>query len=148
MLNLFSHLFVPAHGLVQYAALPFRDNGGTLEIALITSRGSGRWIIPKGWPEPDMAPFAVAAQEALEEAGLEGDVGESAIGALNYRKRLHLLASASCRIDVFPLRVTTEHTSWQECTQRKRAWFRPAAAARAVEEKDLARLIRNFASSR
>lgn len=148
MLNLFNQLFVVDQSLVQYAALPYREGEGGLEIALITSRGGGRWIIPKGWPEPDLSPSAVAANEALEEAGLEGDIGDRSIGSLTQRKRLHLLASASCRLEVFPLSVTTEHADWRERKQRQRVWLDPDAAALAVDDHELARLIRDFASSR
>jgi 8-oxo-dGTP pyrophosphatase MutT (NUDIX family) len=148
VLNLFNQLFVVDQSLVQYAALPFREGELGLEVALITSRGGGRWIIPKGWPEPGLSPPAVAANEAFEEAGLEGDIGETAIGSLTQRKRLHLLASAACRLEVFPLSVRTEHASWPECKQRQRVWLDPDAAARKVEDQELARLILDFASSR
>jgi 8-oxo-dGTP pyrophosphatase MutT (NUDIX family) len=52
--------------LKQYAALPVMDSGGTLQVLLVTSRGTGRWIIPKGHPEKGMKPNAVAKLEALE----------------------------------------------------------------------------------
>ena len=56
---------------VQYAALPYRVNGGARpEIMLVTSRETRRWIIPKGWPMERRAPHAAAAREALEEAGV------------------------------------------------------------------------------
>ena len=36
---------------VQLAALPWRrTSGGDVEVLLITSRETRRWIIPKGWP--------------------------------------------------------------------------------------------------
>ncbi|MFY9658787.1 MAG: NUDIX hydrolase, partial [Methylocystis sp.] len=34
---------------VQYAALPWRMRE-SLEIMLVTSRDTRRWVIPKGWP--------------------------------------------------------------------------------------------------
>lgn len=35
-----------------YAALCYRLKGktGALEVLLLTSRDTGRWVIPKGWP--------------------------------------------------------------------------------------------------
>ena len=35
---------------VQVAALCHRTNTGNKEVLMITSRGTGRWILPKGWP--------------------------------------------------------------------------------------------------
>ena len=71
-----------AHGTTQFAALPWRlCEGGTREIMLPTSRGAGRWVIPKGWPIKGRKPAEAAAREAYEEAGLIGHiVGKRPIG--------------------------------------------------------------------
>ncbi|MEL6372540.1 MAG: NUDIX hydrolase, partial [Pseudomonadota bacterium] len=37
----------------QVAALPLRTKRGVTQVMLITSRDTGRWVIPKGWPEKD-----------------------------------------------------------------------------------------------
>ena len=60
----------------QYAALPYRETASGLEFLLITTRRTRRWIVPKGWPMDGHAPHAAAAREALEEAGVSGDVCE------------------------------------------------------------------------
>jgi 8-oxo-dGTP pyrophosphatase MutT (NUDIX family) len=74
---------------VQYAALPYRRDGGSLmEVLLITSRDTGRWIIPKGWPLKGKAPHKAAAREAREEAGLVGKIHRRPIGSFSYEKRL------------------------------------------------------------
>lgn len=58
------------HELRQIGALPFFLNANDgLDVCLVTSRGGGRWIIPKGNPIPGLAPHEVASKEALEEAG-------------------------------------------------------------------------------
>jgi len=148
MTSLFSRLFVASSGLVQYAALPYRRQGDALSIALVTSRGTGRWIVPKGWPEPGKEPAQVAAMEAFEEAGLLGEIEREPVGAFTYRKGLHTLASATCRVEVFPLHVTEQRAVWPEGKERERVWLGPEAAAKAVQEKDLARIIRDFAASK
>lgn len=147
MANLFSRIFRDTSGLVQFAALPFRQDGTELMVCLVTSRGSGRLIIPKGWPEPGLEPHQVAAHEAFEEAGLLGEIDAKPIGAYSYRKSLHLFASVTCRVDVFPLRVTAERENWPESTQRMRVWRKASAAAKAVREPDLSKLIQSFANS-
>ncbi len=50
-------------------------------------------------------------------------------------------------VDVFPLAVTQELASWKEGGERERRWFSLAEAADAVEEPDLADLIRSFGAS-
>jgi 8-oxo-dGTP pyrophosphatase MutT (NUDIX family) len=42
--------------LQQYAALPVTGHEGRFQVLLITSRVTGRWIIPKGHPEKKMTP--------------------------------------------------------------------------------------------
>lgn len=147
MSKFFNRLFVGPENLTQCAALPYRWRSAQVEIALITSRGSGRWIIPKGWPQPGLAPWEAAANEAFEEAGLTGEVDSRSIGSFRYLKRLHFLASSVCEVAVFPLSVEMEHAKWPECRERERAWFAVREAATAIEEADLRELIYNFAAS-
>jgi 8-oxo-dGTP pyrophosphatase MutT (NUDIX family) len=49
-------------------------------VLLITTRGRGRWTIPKGWPEKGLRDRDLAAKEAVEEAGVEGEVGSKPVG--------------------------------------------------------------------
>ncbi len=128
---------------VQYAALPYRMIEG-VEILLITSRETGRWVIPKGWPMKGRTPSAAAAREALEEAGLKGEVGK-AVGSYAYTKFGKTGLGVACKVKVFPLRVTGQRESWREQDQRTARWFAANEAAAAVRERQLARLIRRFA---
>lgn len=131
---------------IQYAALPFRLNRGTLEVLLITSRDTGRWVIPKGWPMDGKAPHEAAAQEAFEEAGVLGEVLGVAVGTYPYDKRLKKGALHPCTVEVFPLKVTEHKRVWPEKAQRRRSWFAAADAADRVDEPELADLIRAFAT--
>jgi 8-oxo-dGTP pyrophosphatase MutT (NUDIX family) len=127
--------------LAQYAALPYVHLADGLRICLITSRGTKRWIIPKGWPKDQLRPHELAAQEAEEEAGLLGDIASDPIGSYTYRKRLHFLAFVTCRVSVFPLRVHAQEARWPERNERELAWTPVAEAARMVKEPDLRRLL-------
>ena len=61
---------------LQYAALPYRRRAdGGIEVLLITSRETRRWIIPKGWPAPGLTPHDSAINEAMEERGAIGRIG-------------------------------------------------------------------------
>jgi 8-oxo-dGTP pyrophosphatase MutT (NUDIX family) len=92
---------------VQYAALPYRFNeAGTLEILLVTTRQSKRWILPKGWPIKGLRPPRSAAREAFEEAGVTGKIGAKSVGSFTYDKMLDEQGIAvQCEIKVYPLLV-------------------------------------------
>jgi 8-oxo-dGTP pyrophosphatase MutT (NUDIX family) len=129
---------------VQYAALPFRPGSHGVEILLITSRETRRWVIPKGWPMKGKAPHEAAAIEAHEEAGLDGQVASRAIGTFRYAKRLKSGKERPVEVTVFPLRVTHEGDDWPEKEQRVRRWGPPAEAAALVIEPELKALIMAF----
>lgn len=129
----------------QYGALPYRvDASGDLRILLVTSRRTGRWVAPKGHPMPGRRPHEAAAQEAYEEAGVEGEIASEPIGAFRYRKGWRYLLPLRAEVTLFPLRVTRELDAWPEASQRRRAWFSRAEAAAAVRERRLKQLIRAF----
>ncbi len=131
--------------------MPYRAEGLTVgapvRILLVTSRESGRWVIPKGNSAPGLSPHAAAALEAKEEAGVVGLVCPTALGTYRYRKRRRNGSALMIDVDVFPLAVNTELQSWKEENQRERRWFSLVEAADAVEEQDLRDLIRSFGQS-
>jgi 8-oxo-dGTP pyrophosphatase MutT (NUDIX family) len=131
---------------VQYAALPYRLNGEALEILLITSRRTRRWIVPKGWPMEGCRPAACAAREALEEAGVAGPMARLPIGHFRYLKELRMGVELPCRVEVFALKVTREQDTWQEQNRRERRWFPAAEAAGLVGEPQLKLVIQRFAT--
>jgi len=127
----------------QYAALPYRGEPLT-EVLLVTSRETGRWVIPKGWPMVGKAAWAAAAQEALEEAGVTGEIDRSPLGVYPYVKYLRSGRGQACKVKVFPLKVTGQMEDWPEKDQRATQWFAWPEAASAVQELRLGRLIRRF----
>ncbi|WP_457106967.1 NUDIX hydrolase [Methylobacterium sp. P5_C11] len=139
----------PVKPLKQVAALPFRvDSDGRIEILLITSRDTGRWIIPKGWPMTGRKPHQAAQREAYEEAGLEGEIAANPVGRYHYQKRFDHGRAFPCRVRVYPLRVEAQHERWPEREQRTLQWFRPEEAARLVHEDELQQLLVGFAARR
>jgi len=131
--------------------LPYRIEGsasdGNVRILLVTSRGTGRWVIPKGNHGSGISAHQAAALEAEEEAGVFGAVCPTPLGSYRYRKRRGSGASLMLDVDVFPLAVSRESPHWKEQEQRERRWFSLAEAADAVEESDLRDLIRSFGAS-
>jgi 8-oxo-dGTP pyrophosphatase MutT (NUDIX family) len=130
---------------VQYAALPYRRRANSrTQVMLVTSRETGRWIIPKGWPKKRKAPYASAAREALEEAGVVGEIGRDPIGSYSYKKRLKSGAVVACEVHVFPLEVKHQQKRWLEKAERECHWFSSTDAAKAVQEPVLSDIIRAF----
>ena len=130
---------------IQFAALPYRPKGKSeLEVMLITSRDTGRWIIPKGWPKNGIPPHDAAAEEAFEEAGAAGKVSEQPIGSYSYKKIMKNGNATRCRVRVFALRVTKQHKRWPEKRKRKIKWYGPDDAVLFVQEPYLRRIIRDF----
>jgi len=134
---------------LQYAALPVRFTGeGKIEVLLLTSRDTRRWVVPKGWPIRRLSPGAVAAQEAYEEAGLEGTIEpETPIGHYRYEKRLDGGSTVRVQVNVFVLRVVRQMEAWPEQAERETRWFAPEQAADLVAEPGLATILRAAAAA-
>ena len=129
----------------QFAALPFRCGlDQQIEVMLVSSRETRRWVLPKGWPMRGHKPHMVAAIEALEEAGLTGKIAKKPIGSFHYLKRLPNGAGLTCRVEVFAFRVTKQRKNWLERDQRTTGWFPIAEAAGLVAEPELGSLIAAF----
>lgn len=128
----------------QFGALCYRVKDGETQILLITSRNTRRWIMPKGWPMANRTPAEAAAQEAWEEAGVEGKVGETSIGLYTYTKVMAKSDDLPCAVVIFPLRVRDLKNKFPEANERSRRWFSPKKAAKAVWEPELAALLESF----
>jgi len=132
----------------QVAALPWRGEGAALQILLVSSRETKRWVIPKGWPMKGRTDPAAAAQEAYEEAGVDGVIAQQSVGDYEYLKRLKSGVARLVKVDVYPLQVTGEHATWPEKGQRTLQWMSPVEAAMGVQEPELRDLIARFARIR
>lgn len=131
---------------VQVAALPLKiDDTGTARMLVLTSRGRGHWIIPKGWPMKGCTPAETAAREALEEAGLVGRPTKTPIGTYSYFKR-RLAHLNVCQVDVYLLKVEKQLSKWREKGQREARWVTFEEAASLIQEPGLVAIIRNLAS--
>lgn len=128
---------------LQFAVLPWRHTD-RLEIMLVSSRETGRWVLPKGWPMKGIKPHKTAAREALEEAGILGKVAKTSLGGYSYSKRLENDSVQMCRVQIFAFEVEQERNSWLEKHERTRKWFAVTDAAEAVEESELREAILKF----
>jgi 8-oxo-dGTP pyrophosphatase MutT (NUDIX family) len=130
----------------QYGALCFRYRvgGPDIEILVITSRDSGRWVIPKGWPMKKKKPHQAAATEAWEEAGVRGKVNKMPVGRYIYLKELDSGDVAPVMVEMYQVEVTEVWAEFKEKGQRVLDWVSPDEAARRVREIELKALIVGF----
>jgi 8-oxo-dGTP pyrophosphatase MutT (NUDIX family) len=117
-----------------------------LEILVVTTRQSRRWIVPKGWPIKRLTPAKSAAREAFEEAGVRGKIGARAIGAFTYKKAADANgAEADCEVKIFPLLVKSQGANWPEFGQRVVQWVDPEKAIALIREPELKSMVAKFA---
>lgn len=128
----------------QVAALPWRLTEDGRQILMITSRETRRWVIPKGGRMVGKTDPEAAAQEAMEEAGVRGEMDQTSIGVFRYAKGLKDGGVRQCVVSVYPLQVLVQLGAWPEAHQRERRWMSMSEAADLVHEPDLAALIRDF----
>ena len=126
----------------QVAALCWRA-APTLQVLLVTSLSSRRWILPNGWIEADLTPAQSAAREAFEEAGVTGPVSAAALGTYYYLKE-RKGSGLPCSVEVFALNVTQELEDWPEKAARQRQWLPLETAAAKVSEPGLREILHSF----
>lgn len=138
----------PSGRLRQVAALVYRFHDGRLEVLVITSRGTGRWIIPKGWPQVGRTLSQAALREAYEEAGIRGAVALQPIGSYTYEKNdLPPDANGAFMVDVFPVHFSHQEKNFPERGERQGEWVTPEEAAERVDEPELKVILRSFGAA-
>jgi len=124
---------LPARFIRQAAAIPVRDG----QICIITSSSGRRWVIPKGMMEPGKTTAEIALQEAWEEAGLLGSLGQ-AVGTYQYEKY-----GGTCLVTVFLMQVHEVRDAFPEAGMRRRVWVHLDEALELIEEEGLRELMRH-----
>lgn len=127
--------------LRQAGAIPFRHGPEGLKVLLITSRDTGRWVIPRGGIEKGFTAAQTAEREAYEEAGVKGTISATPLGSFTYDKRLRDGASSPATVEVYAMRVEKELKKWPERSERRLQWMSIPEAVKAVEEPGVAALL-------
>jgi len=130
----------PAYYYTQSSVIPYRVRDGKPEILVIASSKKHHLVVPKGIKDPGLSPRESAAKEALEEAGIEGEVADAALGSYTCEKW-----GATCTVAVYPMKVTRliAEEDWEE-RHRGREWVSPEKAARELKQRELAPLVKKL----
>lgn len=131
----------------QCGAIVFRraaESAALVEVLVITSRDTGRWVIPKGWPMKNRKPHEAAAIEALQEAGVRGKASKKSLGQYTYLKRLDTGVDVPCIVDLYQIEAETLEDEFKEKGQRVLEWVTPSEASRRVQEPELKSILRSF----
>jgi 8-oxo-dGTP pyrophosphatase MutT (NUDIX family) len=127
----------------QFAALCYRIKADKVQFCIVTSRRSGRWIVPKGWPMNGETPMDAAATEAFEEAGVRGKISPRPVGVFSYYK-VRSENELPCMAVVYPLKVKKVLKRWPEDKERTRKWVSRKKAAAMVDNPELGNIILGF----
>lgn len=131
--------------LLQVGALIYRFVSDELQVMLITSRTTRRWIIPKGWPMPGKTLAEAALQEAYEEAGVRGIIESLPTGHYVYEKSdMSEGRNGPFHVDVFAVAFAHQEKAWPERKKRIFEWMTPAEAAARVTEPELKQIFLEF----
>lgn len=133
----------PAYYYTQSSVIPYRVRDGKPEILVIASSKKNHLVVPKGIKEPGLTPRESAAMEALEEAGIEGEIGDVELGSYTCEKW-----GATCTVSVYPMKVThvIRKKEWEE-SHRGRSWVSPEKAGRKLRQKALRPLVKKLVAS-
>lgn len=140
-------MFSARNELLQIAVLPWRERKGEVEICMVTSRGGGRWILPKGWPEKHLSHADAAAQEAWEEAGLKGAVEAESCGNYQTYKSLDGGIGVAVRMEVYMMTDPKQSDIYPEAKKRKVKWLALDQAIARASEDGLKKLLQELKAS-
>ena len=127
----------PAYYYTQSSVIPYRTKDDSIEILIVKSSKKKHWVVPKGIHDPGSSYQESAAKEAWEEAGIEGEIGDRALGSYVYEKW-----GAECTCHVYAMEVTNvvSEKEWPE-SHRGRQWVTPEDAAANLKQPALGPMI-------
>ncbi|MEL7527494.1 MAG: NUDIX hydrolase [Pseudomonadota bacterium] len=126
---------------LQIAALCMRPGETENEILLVSTRDTGRLILPKGWPETDKQDHETAATEAYEEAGVVGKTDPHALGTFRSYKGQSDGSKVPTRVLVFKLQFEKQLKKFPELGQRQCLWLPFSEAVNQANENSLKRFL-------
>jgi 8-oxo-dGTP pyrophosphatase MutT (NUDIX family) len=129
----------------QAGVIAYRVFAGRIRVLLITSRDTGRWIIPKGNINAGATPVKAAEDEAYEEAGIRGSISSSIpLGFYTYFKISASGKKQPATVEIYLLLVTQQLKKWPEQRQRRLSWVSLKKAVKLVQEPGVVPLLRRL----
>lgn len=129
----------PGGCLGEVAALPVRLHPlGVLEVLLVRSADTGRWIIPIAGRTAGLDPAEAAALVARQVARVVGEVAAEPFGHFEYQRRLSSGLVLTCSVAVHVMQVTGPGVAADGETLM---WLRSREAAKQVCNMSLQRII-------
>ena len=118
----------------QACVIPIRKHDERIEFCLITSLKRKRWIFPKGIVDPGETLEETALKEAVEEAGLHGQIVGEPLGTYEDAKW-----GTTLQVTVVLMKVTACDDQWPEADVRQRRWVAAEKASRLLSNESLRR---------
>ncbi|KAL9239926.1 hypothetical protein vseg_014197 [Gypsophila vaccaria] len=104
-----------------------------IEVLMINSQSGPGLLFPKGGWENDETVEEAAVREAVEEAGVRGDLMDL-LGYYKFKSKTHqdeYCPEGLCKAAMFALQVKEELESWPEQSTRNRFWLSVPEAAKS-----------------
>ena len=131
----------------QAGALAWRmDPVRGFEFVIVTSRRTGRWVLPKGSIDKGHTEAEAAAQEAWEEAGVVGAPAEEPI-ALYRTRKIRPPNVWALEVAIYPIRIAEVLDNWPESDQRERRFVTVNEAAGLLNDSTLLNIIAHFGAA-
>ncbi|KAJ8755867.1 hypothetical protein K2173_024412 [Erythroxylum novogranatense] len=136
--------------------IPFRyrayDTNGDIEseklveVLMINTPSGPGLLFPKGGWENDETVEEAAAREAIEEAGVRGEIMDF-IGDYHFKSKTHqdeCCPEGLCKAAMFALLVKEELESWPEQSTRTRSWLTIPEAVENCRHKWMEEALEQF----
>ncbi|KDP40551.1 hypothetical protein JCGZ_24550 [Jatropha curcas] len=122
------------------------DSDKVVEVLMINSTSGPGFLFPKGGWENDETVEEAAVREAIEEAGVRGDLMDF-IGNYHFKSKTlqdECCPEGLCKASMFALLVKEELESWPEQSTRTRSWLTISEAVANCRHKWMEEALNQF----
>ncbi|OAY53371.1 nudix hydrolase 16, mitochondrial isoform X1 [Manihot esculenta] len=138
-------------GCIPFRYRNYNENDDTVaekivEVLMINSTSGPGLLFPKGGWENDETVEEAAAREAIEEAGVRGDLMDF-IGNYHFKSKTlqdECCPEGLCKASMFALFVKEELQSWPEQSTRTRSWLTISQAVENCRHKWMEEALKQF----
>lgn len=131
------------------AVVPYRFKNDVLQFLLITPKfkdgmnpKKNQWLVPKGAIKADIRPAESARIEALEEAGVLGEVHPRIKGLYRFQPK----NGPTQEIHTYFMKASYTMKDWEEKNQRKRKWVAIENIRQFLDDPELIEIIESHES--